>query len=125
VAIINLIAESFSLEVSKTGPLRGHHITHPCSTQAMRRIMKQGPTQIVLCDNLHIQRYRLFRGLAGLGKSSTRWFFGFRLDLVINQIGEILRMKLSSHCHSTGRHRRISAHAPKTKRPSYHTNKHQ
>src|SRR5690606_12332970 len=34
-------------------------------------------TKFVVCHNLRIQRHRVFKGLAGRGKSSTGWFYGF------------------------------------------------
>ena len=47
-------------------------------------------TPIVVCHNLRIYQHRVFRGLAARGKSSTGWFFGFKLHLVINHVGELL-----------------------------------
>lgn len=47
-------------------------------------------TPIAVCDNLRISRHRVFRGLAARGKSSTGWFFGFKLHLLINPVGELL-----------------------------------
>jgi len=52
-------------------------------------------TPLSVCDNLRISRHRVFRGLAARGKSSTGWFFGFKLHLVINHMGELLRVKLT------------------------------
>ncbi len=52
-------------------------------------------TPIAVCDNLRISRHRVFRGLAARGKSSTGWFFGLKLHLVINPLGEMLRIKLT------------------------------
>jgi transposase len=52
-------------------------------------------TPIAVCDNLRIKRHRVFRGLAERGKSSTGWFFGFKLHSVINHLGEILSIRLT------------------------------
>lgn len=52
-------------------------------------------TPIRVCHNLRISRHRVFRGLAARGKSSTGWFFGFKLHLVINHIGELLGVMLT------------------------------
>ena len=52
-------------------------------------------TPIAVCHNLRIRRHRVFRDLAARGKSSTGWFFGFKLHLVINHVGELLRAKLT------------------------------
>jgi len=53
-------------------------------------------TPITVCDNLRIARHRVFKGLAARGKSSTGWFFGFKLHLIINHVGELLSIKLTS-----------------------------
>lgn len=53
-------------------------------------------TPIAVCDNLRIKRHRVFRGLAERGKSSTGWFYGFKLHLVINHRGELLSIKFTA-----------------------------
>uniref|UniRef100_UPI00300AAD04 IS982 family transposase n=1 Tax=Acinetobacter johnsonii TaxID=40214 RepID=UPI00300AAD04 len=53
-------------------------------------------TKLVVCHNLRIKRHRVFKGLAGRGKSSTGWFYGFKLHIVINNLGEIINFKLTS-----------------------------
>ena len=52
-------------------------------------------TPIAVCDNLRISRHRVFKDMAERGKSSTGWFFGFKLHLVVNHIGEILSIRLT------------------------------
>ena len=51
---------------------------------------------IAVCDNLRIGRHQVFAGMAARGKSSTGWFFGFKLHVVINHQGELLAMKLTA-----------------------------
>lgn len=53
-------------------------------------------TPIKVCHNLRISRHRVFRGQAARGKSSTGWFFGFKLHLVINHLGELLGVMLTA-----------------------------
>lgn len=53
-------------------------------------------TKLVVCHNLRIKRHRVFKGLAERGKSSTGWFYGFKLHIVINHLGEIIHLKLTS-----------------------------
>lgn len=50
-------------------------------------------TPIAVCDNLRISRHKVFAGLAARGKSSTGWFFGFKLHVVINHRGELLAVQ--------------------------------
>ena len=53
-------------------------------------------TKLVVCHNLRIKRNRVFKGLAGRGKSSTGWFYGFKLHLIINNLGEIINLNITS-----------------------------
>jgi len=52
-------------------------------------------TSIRICHNKRISRNRVFKGLAKLGKTTTGWFYGFKLHLVINDKGEILAFQLT------------------------------
>jgi len=47
-------------------------------------------TPIEVCNNRRIHSHQLFDGLAKRGKSSTGWFYGFKLHLIINDSGELL-----------------------------------
>lgn len=48
-------------------------------------------TSLDVCLNQRIHNHKVFSGLAARGKTSTGWFFGFKLHLVVNDRGEILR----------------------------------
>jgi hypothetical protein len=52
--------------------------------------------KVPVCDNSRISSHRVFKNLAGRGKSSTGWFYGFKVHLVINNWGEIVSFQLSS-----------------------------
>jgi len=52
-------------------------------------------TPIAVCDNLRIRRHRVFADIAQRGKSSTGWFYGFKLHALINHAGERLSIKLT------------------------------
>ena len=41
-------------------------------------------TPLVVCHNRRIHQHKVFDGWAKRGKSSTGWFFGFKLHLVVN-----------------------------------------
>nr|WP_243397437.1 IS982 family transposase [Crocosphaera subtropica] len=41
-------------------------------------------TRLPICSNNRATRNKVFEGLANWGKSSTGWFFGFKLHLIIN-----------------------------------------
>lgn len=53
-------------------------------------------TKLVVCHNLRIKRHRVFKGLAGRGKSSTGWFYGFKLHAVFNHLGELINFCLTA-----------------------------
>jgi transposase len=52
-------------------------------------------TSIDVCLNQRIASHKVFAGLAERGKTSTGWFFGFKLHLVINDRGELLSIYLT------------------------------
>ena len=53
-------------------------------------------TPIAVCKNIRINRNKVFRGLATRGKSSTGWFFGFKLHIVISADGELLSFSFTA-----------------------------
>lgn len=52
-------------------------------------------TSLDVCLNQRIASHKVFAGLAERGKTSTGWFFGFKLHLVINDRGELLHITLT------------------------------
>jgi transposase len=53
-------------------------------------------TPLVVCHNARIHPHKVFAGLAQRGKSSTGWFFGFKLHVVFNEHGALLDFMLTS-----------------------------
>ena len=52
-------------------------------------------TPLDVCDSHRIQQHKVFKGIAQRGKSSTGWFYGFKLHLTINERGDILNFCLT------------------------------
>jgi hypothetical protein len=52
-------------------------------------------TKLAVCHNRRIQQHRVFAGLAGRGKDSVDWFYGFKLHLVVNDCGDLLACRLT------------------------------
>jgi len=52
-------------------------------------------TSLDVCLNQRIASHKVFAGLASRGKTSTGWFYGFKLHLVINDRGELLNVLLT------------------------------
>lgn len=47
-------------------------------------------TALKVCHNLRIPSHKVFKGSAARDKSSTGWYYGFKLHLAVNEKGEIL-----------------------------------
>lgn len=59
-------------------------------------------TKLAVCHNLRINRNKVFKDCAKRGKTSTGWFFGFKLHLIINDKGEIMNFTMTSgNVHDT------------------------
>ena len=52
-------------------------------------------TSLPVCDNHRIHMNRVFRNVAERGKGSMGWFYGLKLQLVINDRGEILARQIT------------------------------
>jgi len=52
-------------------------------------------TSVAVCHNKRISRNKVFKGLAKRGKTTSGWFYGFKLHLVVNDKGEILAFQLT------------------------------
>ena len=52
--------------------------------------------KLVVCHNRRIHSHRVFEGQAKGGKSSRGWFYGFKLHLVINNLGQIMNFLLTA-----------------------------
>ncbi|WP_065823535.1 IS982 family transposase [Photorhabdus australis] len=71
-----------------------------CAFLSSRKQKSQGiafidSTQIAVCHNLRISWNKVFDGVAQRGKTSTGWFYGFKLHLIIDDCGELLSVKLT------------------------------
>lgn len=53
-------------------------------------------TKLPVCHNLRIYRHKVFKDVAKRGKTSTGWFFGFKLHLIFNDKGELMDFQLTS-----------------------------
>lgn len=46
--------------------------------------------KLPVCDNRRIHAHKVFEGIAQRGKSSTGWYYGLKIHLVINNLGQIM-----------------------------------
>jgi hypothetical protein len=63
---------------------------HTCCLGQCSGISFIDSTSLDVCLNPRIHSHKVFAGLAKRGKTSTGWFFGFKLHLVVNDQGELL-----------------------------------
>jgi hypothetical protein len=73
-----------------------------CMSQFLGRV-HSGPglyfidsKKLPVCHNRRIHSNKVFKGLAQRGKSSTGWFFGLKIHLVINHLGEIVNFVITA-----------------------------
>src|SRR5918911_1247696 len=52
-------------------------------------------TPLPVCHTRRINRHKVFAGLAGRGKTSLGWFFGFKLHLVFNHDRQVVALTLT------------------------------
>ncbi|ORU95050.1 MAG: transposase [Cycloclasticus sp. symbiont of Bathymodiolus heckerae] len=52
-------------------------------------------TSIKVCHNLRIERHKTFAGIAKRGKGTMGWFYGFKLHIIVNHVGDILAAKIT------------------------------
>jgi hypothetical protein len=52
-------------------------------------------TSLKICHNLRIRSNKVFKNIAARGKTSTGWFYGFKLHLIINEVGEIIAFDIT------------------------------
>jgi hypothetical protein len=79
--MIDVIFRFFEMQIK-------HHFVN--SINFLSPISIIDSTKLVVCHNLRIKRHRVFKGLANRGKSSIGWFYGFKLHILINSLGEII-----------------------------------
>lgn len=52
-------------------------------------------TPLAVCHNRRISRHKVFKDLAARGKNTMGWFYGFKLHLIVNDLGELLAVHLT------------------------------
>ncbi len=60
-------------------------------------------TFLEVCKNQRIYRHKTFKNIAQRGFSSCGWFFGFKLHLITNHLGEILSIIITKGNVSDGK----------------------
>lgn len=66
-----------------------------CSFAQRSGIYFADSKKMPVCDNKRIHSNRVFEGVAGRGKSSTGWFYGLKLHLIVNNLGQVVQFCFS------------------------------
>ena len=53
-------------------------------------------TPLKVCHSKRIHSHKVFKNIAKRGKSSTGWFYGFKLHVVVNDCGELVAFMITS-----------------------------
>ena len=53
-------------------------------------------TKLPVCHHKRMNRNRVFKELAAIGKSTMGWCYGFKLHLIVNERGELLSVQLAA-----------------------------
>lgn len=51
--------------------------------------------KLVVSHNRRIEGHQVHKDIASRGKSSTGWFFGYKVHLIINHLGEIIHFRIT------------------------------
>lgn len=52
-------------------------------------------TSLAVCHAKRISSNKVFKGLATLGKTTKGWFFGFKLHLIVDDVGNLMKVRLT------------------------------
>ncbi|WP_375330190.1 IS982 family transposase [Candidatus Tisiphia endosymbiont of Nemotelus uliginosus] len=68
-----------------------HHLLKECTSLSF-----VDATSIAVCQNYRIYSHKVFQGIAARGKTTKGWFFGFKLHLIIDTDGNLVKLSFSS-----------------------------
>jgi Transposase DDE domain len=51
--------------------------------------------KLPVCDNRRISSNKVFKDVAGRGKSSTGWFYGLKAHLLVNNLGQVVQLLIT------------------------------
>lgn len=101
--VCHSLKQAFPTRVSYSQIVRlVHHVTPLLSAFLSSRLATStgisfiDSTSIKVCHNRRIMRNKVFLGLAKRGKTTMGWFYGFKLHLVINDVGELVNVALTT-----------------------------
>lgn len=91
----NIVSYNRFVELQKKAVLALAVFTKTCCLGDCTGISFVDSTPVRVCKNKRIYNHKVFKGIATTGKSTMGWFFGFKLHLVINEVGQILDFQIT------------------------------
>jgi hypothetical protein len=85
------------IELKKEVNMALYFFIHYCGLGKNTGAYYVDSTKLEVCDNHRIHSHKVFKKIAKRGKTSTGWFYGLKLHLIINDQGELM-----SACFSSG-----------------------
>ncbi len=52
-------------------------------------------TSLSVCDPKRVSRHKVCKDLAAIGKTTKGWFFGFKLHVIVDERGNLVRIKIT------------------------------
>lgn len=71
------------------------YLAHRCRRSLRTGIYFIDSTRLEACDTHRAHQHRVLKGFASWGKTSMGWFYGLKLHLIINNLGEIIHVRLT------------------------------
>lgn len=71
------------------------YLAHRCRRSLRTGIYYIDSTRLEACDTHRAHQHRILKGFASWGKTSMGWFYGLKLHLLINNLGEIVHVRLT------------------------------
>lgn len=91
----NLVSYNRFVELQKRVVLPMAIFAKTCCLGSCTGISFIDSTPVRVCHNKRIFNHKVFDGIATRGKSTMGYFFGFKLHIIVNEIGEIIDFQIT------------------------------
>jgi hypothetical protein len=71
------------------------YLGHRCRQSLRTGIYFIDSTRLEACDTHRVHQHRVLKGFASWGKTSMGWFYGLKLHLIVNNLGQIIHVRLT------------------------------
>ncbi len=92
----NAVSYNRFIEIKKMVNPALYMFVHLCCRGTKTGIYYIDSTKLPVCDNRRIHSHKVFKDIANRGKTSTGWFYGLKLHLIINENGELMAFCFTS-----------------------------